>query len=175
MRMNKSTGDAIRILVDCARGEGALAKVGELSERLDITMQNVFKIVHMLSRGGLVAPVRGRNGGVRLARPAGEIMIGDVVRAMETTDMAVQATSGGDPAGGVGLVFDAALEAFIAVLDKHSLADMVEREKRPSPARRARATSPSKATVPRGKTSRIAAVGTGRGSRRAGRPSAEKS
>jgi len=122
MRLNKSTGDAIRILIACAREGGALVKVGDLSASLDITMQNVFKIVHILSRAGLTAAVRGRHGGIRLSRPADTIFVGDVVRAMETTEPAT------DAAVGVTRVLDDALEAFIAVLDRHSLAEMVERE-----------------------------------------------
>jgi Rrf2 family nitric oxide-sensitive transcriptional repressor len=122
MRLNKSTGDAIRILIACARAEGALVKVVDLSSSLDITMQNVFKIVHILSRSGLTAAVRGRHGGIRLSRPADAIFIGDIVRAMETTEPAL------DTGAGVTRVLDDALEAFIAVLDRHSLTDMVARE-----------------------------------------------
>jgi len=122
MRLNKSTGDAIRILIACARADGALVKVVDLSTSLDITMQNVFKIVHILSRAGLTAAVRGRHGGIRLSRPASTIFIGDIVRAMESTEPAL------DTGAGVTRVLDDALEAFVAVLDRHSLADMVARE-----------------------------------------------
>ena len=68
MRLTKQTGHAIRILTDCAQAGGGLLKVAEISERLDITKQNVFKIVHILSRAGFVTAVRGPSGGVRLAR-----------------------------------------------------------------------------------------------------------
>jgi Rrf2 family protein len=132
MRLNKSTGDAIRILIACARAEGALVKVVDLSATLDITMQNVFKIVHILSRAGLTAAVRGRHGGIRLSRSADAIFIGDIVRAMEQTDAAPDAAGRQSEAGAsavdVTRVLDDALEAFIAVLDRHSLADMVARE-----------------------------------------------
>jgi len=122
MRLNKSTGDAIRILIACARADGALVKVVDLSSSLDITMQNVFKIVHILSRSRLTAAVRGRHGGIRLSRAPDTIFIGDIVRAMESTEPSSAS------AGGVTRVLDDALEAFIAVLDRHSLADMVARE-----------------------------------------------
>jgi len=122
MRLNKSTGDAIRILIACARADGALVKVVDLSASLDITMQNVFKIVHILSRSGLTAAVRGRHGGIRLSRPAETIFIGDMVRAMQMTDRSL------DTGAGVTRVLDDALEAFIAVLDRHSLAEMVARD-----------------------------------------------
>jgi Rrf2 family nitric oxide-sensitive transcriptional repressor len=122
MRLNKSTRHAIRILIDCAQANGALVKVADLSARLDITPQHVFKIVHILSRADLIDAVRGRNGGVMLAHPAEEIRIGDVVRAMEAT----QIDGGAEGAGAarVNKVLDSALEAFVAVLDDHTLADM---------------------------------------------------
>jgi Rrf2 family nitric oxide-sensitive transcriptional repressor len=129
MRLNKSTSHAIRILIECARADGALIKVADLAAELGLTMQNVFKMVHIMSRGGLVAATRGRNGGVRLARPADQIRIGDIVRAMEETDVEldIKASKKG-PSGralqDVNRVFDVALEAFIGVLDQHTLADM---------------------------------------------------
>ena len=81
MRLTKSTSHAIRILIECARAGDRLIKVAELSQHLEITQQNVFKIVNLLARTGLIEAMRGRNGGVRLARPAATIRIGDVVRA----------------------------------------------------------------------------------------------
>jgi Rrf2 family protein len=140
MRLNKSTSHAIRILIDCAKAGDSLVKVADLSARLGITMQNVFKIVHILSRAELLAAVRGRNGGVRLARPASAIRIGDVVRAMETTEIEIDAAGAGSARGGqtligINRVFDDALEAFIAVLDKHKLADMASITECASPRR----------------------------------------
>src|SRR6185503_5456311 len=95
MRLTKSTSHAIRILIDCARAGDRLAKVAELSERLQITQQNVFKIVNLLARAGLIEALRGRNGGVRLARPASAIRIGDVVRATEVTHVEIEEGGGG--------------------------------------------------------------------------------
>jgi len=123
MRLNKSTHDAIKILSSCAGAGGSLLKVADISARLGITLQNVFKIVHILSRAELVVAVRGRNGGVRLGRPAESISIGDIVRAMEGTQIDPEdAARAGTPR--VNGVLDSALEAFVAVLDRHSLAEM---------------------------------------------------
>jgi Rrf2 family nitric oxide-sensitive transcriptional repressor len=123
MRLNKSTSHAVRILIDCAKAQDQLVKVAEIAQRLDITLQNAFKIVHLLSRAGFLASVRGRRGGVRLARPAAEIRIGDVVRAIEFTEL-----NGRQQATGAALsqIVDDALEAFISVLDQHTLAEMAE-------------------------------------------------
>lgn len=132
MRLTKSTSHAIRILIDCAQADQRLIKVAELSERLDITPQNVFKIVNMLSRAGLIEAARGRHGGVRLARPAGEIRIGDVVRATEVTHVEIEdaaATQKTGAARGVNRILDDALGAFIEVLDQHTLLDMAKAQK----------------------------------------------
>jgi Rrf2 family nitric oxide-sensitive transcriptional repressor len=129
MRLTKSTGHAIRILIDCARAGDGLMKVAQLSQRLEITPQNVFKIVNLLARAGLIAAMRGRNGGVRLARAAHLIRISDVVRATEVTRIAIE---GGSAPGarsrghGVNRVLDDAFEAFIDVLDRYTIADMLK-------------------------------------------------
>jgi len=123
MRLNKSTSHAVRILIDCAKAGDQLIKVADIAQRLDITQQNAFKIVHLLSRAGFLASVRGRNGGVRLARPAAKIRVGDVVRAIEFMGL-----NGKGPGSNTGLnqIVDDALEAFISVLDQHTLAEMAE-------------------------------------------------
>src|SRR5215831_11561452 len=60
MRLTKSTSHAIRILIDCAHAGSRLIKVAEISERLAITPRNVFKIVNLLARAGLITALRGR-------------------------------------------------------------------------------------------------------------------
>lgn len=135
MRLTKQTGHAIRILTDCARLDGQLLKAADISERLGITKQNVFKIVHLLSRAGFVTPVRGPNGGVRLAEPAHCIRIGDVVRALEVTDVEVDSHAAtGSPsrksAAAISAIFDDAMTAFVAVLDQHTLADLAAAQSR---------------------------------------------
>ncbi|RTL71098.1 MAG: Rrf2 family transcriptional regulator [Hyphomicrobiales bacterium] len=135
MRLTKSTSHAIRILIDCAQSEGRLIKVAELSQRLDITQQNVFKIVNMLARAGLIGATRGRNGGVRLARPASDIRIGDVVRATEVTHVEIEDGTSEDNSAAsrdVNRVLDNALGAFIEVLDQHTIADMAKAQRAPA-------------------------------------------
>jgi Rrf2 family nitric oxide-sensitive transcriptional repressor len=151
MRLTKSTSHAIRILIDCARAGDQLIKVAELSERLEITQQNVFKIVNLLARAGLIEAMRGRNGGVKLARAAPQIRIGDVVRATEVTRVAIEesgAASVRRQGHGVNRVLDDALEAFIEVLDRHTIADMA----------RSQTSSETRARGKRGPTTRAAAL-----------------
>jgi Rrf2 family transcriptional regulator, nitric oxide-sensitive transcriptional repressor len=159
MRLTKSTSHAIRILIDCARAGDQLIKVAELSERLEITQQNVFKIVNLLARAGLIEAMRGRNGGVRLARPAAQIRIGDVVRATEVTRVAIEEDGVATARGrghGVNRVLDDALEAFIDVLDRHTIADMVRSQTPPGSPARGRTRSSGRAAAVVGSRSRRA-------------------
>ena len=131
MRLTKTTSHAIRILIDCAQAPDKLVKVAAIAERLDITQLNVFKVVHLLSRAGFITAVRGRNGGVRLAGPAAAIRIGDVVRATEVTRVEVESETDGArrpkrSGRQLNTIFDEALEAFISVLDRHTLEDMAQ-------------------------------------------------
>ncbi|MBI1649813.1 Rrf2 family transcriptional regulator [Hyphomicrobium sulfonivorans] len=121
MRINKSTSHAVRILVDCAKAEGHLIKVADIASRLDITQQNAFKIVHLLSKAGFLVSARGRHGGVKLARPAVKISIGEVVRAIEGMGSEREEVGEAD----LHRIVDNALDAFVAVLDQHTLEDMV--------------------------------------------------
>jgi Rrf2 family nitric oxide-sensitive transcriptional repressor len=128
MRLTKQTGHAIRILIDCTLAKDQLVKVAEVSDRLGVTKQNVFKIVHILSHAGFISAVRGPNGGIRLAKPAASIRIGDIVRAIEVTRVKVDGGHGRkspdtDPAS-INAMFDHALNAFISVLDQHTLAEL---------------------------------------------------
>lgn len=135
MRLTKQTGHAIRILIDCAKAGDKLVKVAEMSDRLGVTKQNVFKIVHILSHAGFLAPMRGPSGGVKLARPATEILVGDVVRAVEVTHVQIdgeaEAKVKDRDAGPINALLDDALTAFISVLDQHTLADLAASSRSP--------------------------------------------
>ncbi|MCL4768521.1 MAG: Rrf2 family transcriptional regulator [Hyphomicrobiaceae bacterium] len=134
MRLTKQTSHAVRILIHCAHRPGELVKVADIAEQLDLTQQNAFKIVHILARAGFLEAVRGRHGGVRLAGAPADIRIGDVVRATEVTDIAIAEENPSDRRSSEGArpisrIFDDALEAFIGVLDQHTLEDMARSQR----------------------------------------------
>ncbi len=131
MRLTKQTSYAIRILTHCARKEGKSVRASEIAHIYGITEYNVAKIVPILVRAGFLKSTRGRLGGLKLARPADEIQIGDVVRATEATYVEAEC-GGGDsrdcaikPAALINRLLGEALEAFINVLDKHTLDELI--------------------------------------------------
>lgn len=125
MRLTKHTNYGIKILIECARANGEALRIAEIVERNGLTVQHGLKIAHALMKSGFVINQRGRIGGIRLARPAEEIRVGDVVRALETTNLD---QSGEMP---VPQVFDAAFLAFLGVLDEHTIADFAREMKQP--------------------------------------------
>lgn len=153
MRLNKATTHAIRTLATCARSEAELIKVSEIAERLDLSQQNAFKIVHLLSRAGFLKAMRGRYGGVMLARPAADIRIGEVVTAMEAVNF--ERGDGSDGGGDQLDLIDDAFDAFIAVLNRMTIADMAKIERKPArPAPRSSkrpASKPPTKTIKSGK------------------------
>lgn len=154
MKLNKATSHALRILVACARSEEDLQKVADLAQEIELTQQNTFKIVHLLSRAGFVEGERGRYGGVRLKRPADSIRVGDVVGAMEFSPDRDDDTADA-AAGGHTHLFDAAFAAFVSVLNQTTIAEMARAQKpkaakeKPSPAPKSKPKR-SRVAKPRG-------------------------
>ncbi len=84
MLYSKSSEYAIQAMIYLAEHKGdELAMVSSIAEAYDIPRQFLAKLVQTLTRNRLVASYRGRKGGIRLARPAEEITLLDIVQAME--------------------------------------------------------------------------------------------
>jgi Rrf2 family nitric oxide-sensitive transcriptional repressor len=83
MRLTLQTDYALRILMALGQANGRIVSVDELSKSFQVSKNHLMKTAQALIAAGFVASVRGRSGGIRLARPAQEINIGDVVAAIE--------------------------------------------------------------------------------------------
>jgi len=87
-----------------------------------------MKVVNQLARSGYIESVRGRAGGIRLGRPPEEINIGGLVRQTEEGfDLVDCGSCIVAPACGLTGVLKEALGAFLAVLDRYTLADLLTR------------------------------------------------
>jgi Rrf2 family iron-responsive transcriptional regulator len=131
MRLTRQTNYAIRILMYCAANNDRLSRIPEIAEAYHVSELFLFKILQPLVENRLVETVRGRNGGVRLARPAEQISLFDVVRVTEES-FAMAECFESDAADcplidscGLNAALREALGAFFAVLEKRSIADLV--------------------------------------------------
>ena len=83
MQLHVSTDYAIRILQYLHIHRKELPTAMTISQSIHVTYSFFIKIANQLKQEGLLDAVRGRNGGYRLARPASEISLHDVILAME--------------------------------------------------------------------------------------------
>ncbi|MBW8846921.1 MAG: Rrf2 family transcriptional regulator [Burkholderiales bacterium] len=130
MRLTAFTDYSLRVLMFLAAEPDRRATVGEICAAFDIKANHLTKVVHHLARRGWVSTVRGKGGGLTLARPAAQIRVGDVVR--DTEGQALPAECFSAEASHCAIVshcrlrgvLGEAVQAFHAVLDRYTLADI---------------------------------------------------
>jgi Rrf2 family nitric oxide-sensitive transcriptional repressor len=139
MRLTRYTDYALRTLIYLALHEPEMSSIGGIARAYGISESHLTKVVHQLGRLGLVRTLRGRGGGLRLGRPAAEIVVGAVVRETEEDLALVECFAGGActitaPCRLRGVLGEA-LAAFLSVLDRYTLADLVGHGSAPDLAR----------------------------------------
>jgi Rrf2 family nitric oxide-sensitive transcriptional repressor len=128
MRLTRFTDYGLRTLIYLALAPDALASIAGIAAAYGISESHMTKVVHALGQAGLIDTLRGRNGGLRLARPAAAIGLGAVVRAMEPEMALVECQSGADcvidGACRLHAIMDEASAALLGVLDRYTVADV---------------------------------------------------
>jgi Rrf2 family nitric oxide-sensitive transcriptional repressor len=131
MRLTQFSDYALRALLYLGANPDRLVSVGEIARSYRISYNHLVKVAGMLVELRLVAAVRGRGGGLRLARPTGEINVGWVVRQTEADFHLVECfdaerdTCPITPACALKNVLEEAQTSFLATLDRYSLADLL--------------------------------------------------
>ena len=95
MRLTSFTDFGLRMLMRMASEPARAFSTLELAADLGLSRNHLAKIMQHLSRAGFIETRRGGGGGAVLARPAGEIRLGDIVRLLEE-DQPLVACFGGD-------------------------------------------------------------------------------
>ncbi len=132
MRLTRFSDYSLRVLMYLGLRAPERCTIAEIAEHYRISENHLMKVVHGLSQRGYVQSLRGRGGGLRLAKPAAGISVGEVVRATEADTALVECF--GQAKEGEGCVITRACalrhaladaqEAFYATLDEVTLADL---------------------------------------------------
>lgn len=131
MKLTQYSDLGLRLLMYLALRYGNSATIQEVSVRFAVSKNHMVKISHQLTKSGLIESTRGRNGGVRLARPPESINVEDALYATEENFDLVECFGADNhcvitEVCKLSGVLDNALEAFFGVVRKVSLADLVK-------------------------------------------------
>lgn len=130
MRLTLHTDYALRTLIFLAADDGPGATAPQIARRYGISQNHLVKVIQRLRGLGYLTTARGRGGGVRLARPAESIRLGDVVRDTEDSLAVVECfdmETNTCPLASACLLkarLAEALNAYLAVLDRYTVADV---------------------------------------------------
>jgi Rrf2 family transcriptional regulator, nitric oxide-sensitive transcriptional repressor len=128
MRLTLFTDYSMRVLLYLAARPDRLCSIAEVAGSYGISQNHLMKVVNELGRSGYVTSVRGRSGGIRLGKEPEDINIGALVRQTEDGfDLADCGSCIIAPACGLTDVLKEALGAFLTVLDRYTLEDLMAR------------------------------------------------
>lgn len=131
MKLTRHTDYALRLLMALAAKPDSPLTIAAVAKRYRISTEHLRKVAQTLVRGGFVRAVRGRGGGMMLARPAAAIGLGAVVRATEEHFAPVECLVPGTPNCAIVSAcllpgpLRQAVKAFLDVLDRYTLADLL--------------------------------------------------
>src|SRR3954468_18516133 len=133
MRLTNYTDYSLRVLIYLAlKKEDELGTIKEIAETYHISKNHLMKIIHELGKLGYIETIRGRNGGIRLAKLPKEINIGEVVSTTEEDFHIVECFKQGNsycvitPACKLKNILFEALQAFLNVLKGYTLEDLIQ-------------------------------------------------
>lgn len=129
MKLSIYSDYAMRVMIHLAAKNDRLASIRQVASIYDISENHLMKVVQDLAGAGFIQAIRGRNGGIRLAKPADQINLGSILRHTEKlTDLFVCDGCIIAPACGLPNVLREATAAFVAVFDRYTLADVAQKK-----------------------------------------------
>ncbi len=137
MRLTSFTDYSLRVLIYLGLREDGLATIREISDTYGLSENHLMKIIQTLGKLGYIETVRGRGGGMKLAGKPEEFNLGQIVRQVEPDFAIVDCFNAQrrhecviSPACRLQGVLDKAVKAFLDVLDRYTLDDLLQNPKR---------------------------------------------
>ncbi|AHZ14925.1 nitric oxide-sensing transcriptional repressor NsrR [Bacillus sp. NEAU-CP5] len=133
MKLTNYTDYSLRVLIFLAsKHSDELSNIKEIADTYSISKNHLMKVIYRLGQLGYVETIRGRGGGIRLGMTPEDINIGEVVRNTEDDFNIVECFDSKknlciiSPACNLKNLLNEALQAYLAVLDKYTLRDLVK-------------------------------------------------
>ncbi|MAY02343.1 MAG: Rrf2 family transcriptional regulator [Gammaproteobacteria bacterium] len=129
MQLSRFTDFSLRVLLYLAINRQKRATLQEIADFYPLSLEHLRKVVHALARAGYLLTYRGKNGGMELARPPKDILIGEVVRQFEGQENLVDCEGLDCRLASVCSLKKALKQgqnALYSSLNEYSLADLVE-------------------------------------------------
>src|SRR5690625_2278575 len=130
MRLTHQTDLSLRVLMQLALIAPQRTTIQEISESYRVSRNHLMKVAHQLALKGYVDSARGSGGGLTLGRPAGEIVVGKVVRDMEPAFGLTECFRADNQCAITSIcalpaMLDDALQAVLNTLDQYTRAALV--------------------------------------------------
>ncbi|MEW6759836.1 MAG: Rrf2 family transcriptional regulator [Pseudomonadota bacterium] len=142
MRLTEFTDHALRLLMYLGSCGGRMLTIDQVAGEFGISRNHLAKVVNELATDGVIATVRGRCGGIRLAQDPRDIRLGEIVRRTEPDFRMAQCFGGGSvadcpfgPACRLRESLAEATEAYLAELNRLSLAELLSTVSTSAPGR----------------------------------------
>jgi len=132
MKLTTFTDYSLRVLMYLAAEPDRRATIADISTAFAVSENHLVKVVHSLAKQGWVATVRGKGGGLMLAKAADQITVGRVIRDTEGAAMPAECFGATECHCAIthccqlSGVLGEAVAAFYAVLDRYTLADITK-------------------------------------------------
>lgn len=132
MRLTNYSDYSLRVLIYLSTEPNEkLVNIKDIAEAYDISKNHLMKIIYNLGKMGYIETIRGRNGGIRLAKLPSDINIGELIRKTEEDFHIVECFEHNNncvitPVCSLKHIFNKALDQFLQVLDQYTLEDIVQ-------------------------------------------------